>query len=124
MPIFSIIISKIIGIKKKSNKFELYDVFKGLVCMASIVLFSYNPNEANNKTKNLDYLYYGYLLIIVSLLSDGLLGLKEKTIKEEVKSNPGFEEYKNMISWYFMLYLNLGTVIILGSIFGKGFLSF
>ena len=119
LPGFNGIISKIIGIERKNNSFNSMDIFKGLICMGSIALFSYNPNEASRQIFDKDSLHYGYFLICISLLSDGLLGLKEKIIKEEVKSNPTFNEYKNMTSWYFMLYLNLGMVIILGSIFGK-----
>lgn len=61
----------------------------------------------------------GYSFIAVSLIADGLLGLKEKLIKNEVKLNPQFKEYENMTSWYFMFVLNLTVVIIMTPVLGK-----
>ena len=119
LPILGSLIEKAMGQKLKTNKVTKMDILKGFLCTLSIFLFSYQPEM--HKHSVYSSMYLGYCLIAVSLIADGLLGLKEKLIKEEVKSNPELKEYQNMTSWYFMFSLNLAVVIYMAPIFAYHF---
>lgn len=107
----------LIGQKPKKSELKYIDLVKGILCMASIVLFTYHP-EMHKHAAN-ENLHYGFILLAVSLVADGLLGLKEKLIKAEVSTNPKFEEYKNITSWYFMLSLNAAILVIMTPLISK-----
>jgi hypothetical protein len=50
----------------------------------------------------------GYGLLVISLLFDGLMALKEKIINHEVHHNPEHSKYKNRLSWEYMWGLGIG----------------
>lgn len=110
VPGIGYIIETLIGQQIKANKISKLDIIKGFLCTLSIFLFSYHPEQHKHATKESNQIF-GYILIIFSLISDGLLGLKEKLIKSEVKLNPQLQEYNHMTSWYFMFCLNLGVLV-------------
>lgn len=53
----------------------------------------------------------GYGLLIVSLLFDGLMALKEKIINHEVHHNPEFSQHKSRLSWEYMNLFSLYSII-------------
>ena len=110
MPLIGSGIEYIMDQSIKTNQTTLKDVFKGLLSTIALILFSYDPHAKSEQSKNL--VYYGYFLLFISLITDGLLSLKEKLIKKEVENNPNLSEYKGMIAWYIMFILNISVVII------------
>ncbi len=49
--------------------------------------------------------------MIVSLLFDGLMALKEKIINHEVHYNPEFSGYKNRLSWEYMNLFSIYSIL-------------
>jgi len=53
----------------------------------------------------------GYGLLIISLVFDGLMGLKEKMINHEVHHNPNLSFYKNILSWEYMRLFSFYSIV-------------
>ena len=64
----------------------------------------------------------GYALLFTSLLFDGIIAIKEKSINHDVHNNPEFADYKKVLSWEYMHCFSLYTFIF--SIFGIGIIRF
>ncbi len=67
-----------------------------------MILFNLNSN--NNKSNNNDQSnsYFGIIVLLISLFSDGLLSLKESMIKTNIISDKKYEGYNNLLSWEYM----------------------
>ena len=110
VPYVGYCIELIIGQKVAKNKTPAKDIIKGVLSTLSLFLFSYDPTKHST---GIDHtITFGYIYLIISLIADGLLSLKEKLIKKEVEENPKFSEYKEFTCWYFMLILNLAVVLL------------
>lgn len=55
-------------------------------------------------------------MLIISLIFDGIIAIKEKTINHDVHNNPEFAEYRKVLSWEYMHCFSLWSFIF--SIFG------
>lgn len=121
LPGFSFLISTIINQKVTHNHTHMRDIFKGLLTFLSLFLFSYNPNS--NDSHSSKAVHIGYILLVISLICDGLISLKQKLIKTQIEEHPSLCEYKDMLSWYFMLILNLFNMFIMGSLCCKKYFN-
>jgi UDP-galactose transporter B1 len=57
----------------------------------------------------------GYGLLVVSLLFDGLMALKEKIINHEVHHNPEHAVFKNRLSWEYMNLFSIYSIVFCGA---------
>jgi hypothetical protein len=117
VPYVGYCIELIIGQKVAKNKTPAKDIIKGVLSTLCLFFFSYDPTKHSS---GIDHtITYGYIFLIISLIADGLLSLKEKLIKKEVEEHPKFAEYKEMTCWYFMLILNLAVVLLTLPVYSK-----
>lgn len=100
----------------------MQDIFKGLLTFLSLFLFSYNQDSTDSHSSKA--VHIGYILLVISLICDGLISLKQKLIKTNIEEHPSLCEYKDMLSWYFMLILNLFNFFIMGALCSKIFFDF
>lgn len=113
VPFLGKIIEIIIGQKVTKNKTSSKDLMKGVISTLALFLFSYEPNKHTGGVEATDTaIHIGYTFLVISLLTDALLSLKEKLITKKVEEHPEFGDYKHMISWYSMFILNISVVVI------------
>ena len=88
--------------EEKKEKILMKDVIKVLMTTTSVILFNLSSN--NNKSNNNDQSnsYFGIIVLLISLFSDGLLSLKESMIKTNIISDKKYEGYNNLLSWEYM----------------------
>lgn len=119
VPYIGHIIEIIIGQKVVKNRTSTKDILKGVISTLALFLFSYEPTKHTGGSNTNSAIHIGYTFLVISLITDGLLSLKEKLITKEVEEHPEFSEYKHMISWYSMFILNISVVIISTPIYSK-----
>lgn len=127
VPIIGQIFQKLINQTEKNRKQSAtkMDFIKVIFTTASALLFNYSPFEDSSSYSDKSNLR-GYLLLIVSLLSDSLLSLKEKIINQEVHTNPKLTEYRKIMNWIYMFIFSImttltTTLVIIYSILFKDF---
>lgn len=93
------------------------DLVKVVITTLSILLFNYEDSsggESSSKMDAIKTILFGYGFLILSLLFDGILALKEKIINHEVHNNPEYAEYKSSLSWGYMSLFSLFSTIFCG----------
>ena len=91
------------------------DFIKVAITTTSIILFSMDESGPGQETKN-DLILLGYALLVISLLFDGIIAVKEKSINHDVHTNPEYKEYEKILSWEYMNCFSMWTLFF--SIFG------
>jgi drug/metabolite transporter (DMT)-like permease len=89
------------------------DLVKVIITTLSIILFNIEEGSGG-KSEGLDVfrsIILGYGLLIVSLLFDGLMALKEKIINHEVHHEPKYESFRSYLSWEYMYLFSLYSLI-------------
>ena len=56
-------------------------------------------------------LIIGYVFIVLSLLGDGIIGLKEKVIGHKVHHDPEYEDYNGYLGWEYNKLFSLSFVL-------------
>ena len=120
VPIIGGIFRKLINQKESTSKasYSKRDLLKVILTTLAVLLFSYNPNAMNFSSKsNSMRTLIGLGLLLLSLLCDGLLCLKEKIINGVVHSDEKYEGYDKVLSWeYMMIYSYFSLVFCFGGI--------
>lgn len=111
VPIIGAIFQKLINQNEKNRKQSStkMDFVKVIITTSSVLLFNYSPSGGSSSSnKNV---FLGYLLLVISLFSDGLLSLKEKIINNKIHSNPKLTEYRKILNWMYMFIFSFMTTI-------------
>lgn len=117
VPYLGHLIEVIIDQKVSKNKTPTKDILKGVISTLALFLFTYEPSKHTSGSSA--GLTIGYLYLTFSLITDGLLSLKEKLVSKEVHENQEFAEYKSMVSWYTMFTLNIAVIAITIPVYSK-----
>lgn len=118
-PVLGNLIEKLIGQKVVNNSTSMADISKGVLSALAIFLFSYDSGSSETKKESNKYIIIGFSLILLNLMFDGLLALKEKLIKKQVETNKEFAEYKYMLGWNIMFTLNCFIVLFALPVIGN-----
>ena len=88
----------------KKDKILMKDVIKVLMTTTSVILFNLSSSsKKDNKNKEeQSSSYFGIMILLISLFSDGLLSLKENMIKNNISNDKKYEGYNNLLSWEYM----------------------
>ena len=62
---------------------------------------------------------FGYGLLLISLLFDGLMALKEKIVNHEVHHNPEYKENQKTLAWEYMSLFSIYSIVF--SAIGLGY---
>ena len=126
IPLFSNILKKVLNNNEKeaSNKISSKDLIKVTMTTISVLLFNLSSgnDKKNNDNSNSTL---GILFLIISLLADGLLSLKEKLIQGNIYKNSEYKGYEKIICWEYMKIFGFFTFlfglcqIIFNCIFGN-----
>ena len=128
IPLFSNILKKVLNNNEKeaSNKISSKDLIKVTMTTISVLLFNLSSgNDKKNKNNDNSNSTLGILFLIISLLADGLLSLKEKLIQGNIYKNPEYKGYEKIICWEYMNIFGFFTFlfgliqIIFNCIFGN-----
>ncbi len=66
---------------------------------------------------------FGYGLLVLSLIFDSLMALKEKIIHHEVHHNPAFYSYQSRLSWEYMSLFSVYSVLFCICALGYNYLT-
>lgn len=120
VPIIGGIFKKLINQNDSNSKasYSKKDLIKVILTTLAVLLFSYNPNATNFSSKsNSMRTLFGLGLLLLSLLCDGLVCLKEKIINGVVHSDEKYEGYDKVLSWeYMMIYSYFSLLFCSGGI--------
>ena len=112
-------------VEDKKDKIHIKDVIKVLMTTTSVILFNLSSDSKKEKNKeNYNNNYFGIIILLISLFSDGLLSLKENMIKNNIINDKKYEGYNNLLSWKYMNIFSFFTFsfafcqIILNLLFG------
>lgn len=86
----------------EKDSIHLKDVIKVLMTTTSVILFNLSSNSSNKKDDKNNVNYFGIVILLISLFSDGLLSLKEHMIKKNIDNEPKYQGFKDVISWEYM----------------------
>ena len=90
-------------VEDKKDKIHIKDVIKVLMTTTSVILFNLSSDSKKEKNKeNYNNNYFGIIILLISLFSDGLLSLKENMIKNNIINDKKYEGYNNLLSWKYM----------------------
>ena len=91
------------NVEDKKDKIHIKDVIKVLMTTTSVILFNLSSDSKKEKNKeNYNNNYFGIIILLISLFSDGLLSLKENMIKNNIINDKKYEGYNNLLSWKYM----------------------
>ena len=133
VPIIGALFKKLINFKDDKKNIANYtfnDIIKVILNTLSVILFTFGSNEGNkgkNIQKNNSEKIIGIVLLLISLLSDGLLALKEKILNNNIENDEKLKKYKKLLSWEYMSLFSIITLffctisIIYGIIFNDLF---
>ena len=133
VPIIGAIFKKLINFKddkKNMANYTFNDIIKVILNTLSVILFTFGSNEGNkgkNIQKKNSEKIIGFVLLLISLLSDGLLALKEKILNNNIENDEKLKKYKKLLSWEYMSLFSTITLffctisIIYGIIFNDLF---
>jgi drug/metabolite transporter (DMT)-like permease len=107
----------------EKSKIKLKDFFKVSLTTISILLLNYDPDSKNNNKEEdpnntYSFSYYfiiGYLLLIASIIFDGILALKEKLINakfEQKEDGEHINNSKNDIHYDYMYLFNIISLVL------------
>ena len=88
--------------ENKKEKILMKDVLKVLLTTTSVILFNLGSNNSDKEKNNEKNSYFGIVILLISLFSDGLLSLKEKMIKNNIMNDKKYENYNYLLSWEYM----------------------
>ena len=132
VPIIGAVLQKLLNIPKSTaaqtkNKanYSLKDLIKVTLTTMSVLLFNFGgkKKEASISSSSTSQetisitVYLGYILLIFSLLCDGLLSLKEHIIFNNIKSDPMLEGHDKVISMeLFMINSFISLIFCISSV--------
>ena len=88
--------------ENNKNKILIKDVIKVIMTTTSVILFNLSSGSNKEKNKENNSSYFGIIVLVISLFTDGLLSLKESMIKTNIINDKKYEGYNNLLSWYYM----------------------
>lgn len=102
------------------------DFFKVLITTISISLLNWDSKGSEEEGSIYKSVFIGYFLLLISILFDGLIALKESVLNYEAESNPNYREYKHRLHYDYMFLFNsysafLATIGITWSLFFTNF---
>ena len=130
VPVIGAVLQKLLNIPssaaaqtKSKAKYSLKDLIKVTLTTLSVLLFNFGGKKKDTTLSpaSQDSLsiteYLGYVLLIFSLLCDGLLSLKEHIIFNNIKSDPMLEGHDKVISMeLFMINSFISLIFCVGSV--------
>jgi UDP-galactose transporter B1 len=131
VPIIGAVLQKLLNIPKSAatqtkNKanYSFKDLIKVTLTTFSVLLFNFGGKKKETSSSSLTSqdsisitVYLGYILLIFSLLCDGLLSLKEHIIFNNIKSDPMLEGHDKVISMeLFMINSFISLIFCIGSV--------
>ena len=88
--------------EEKKEKILMKDVIKVLMTTTSVILFNLSSKDKKSNNNDQSNSYFGIVVLLISLFTDGLLSLKENMIKTNIISDKKYEGYNNLLSWEYM----------------------
>ena len=88
--------------EEKKEKILMKDVIKVLMTTTSVILFNLSSKDKKSNNNDQSNSYFGIVVLLISLFTDGLLSLKENMIKTNIISDKRYEGYNNLLSWEYM----------------------
>ena len=88
--------------EEKKEKILMKDVIKVLMTTTSVILFNLSSKDKKSSNNDQSNSYFGIVVLLISLFTDGLLSLKENMIKTNIISDKKYEGYNNLLSWEYM----------------------
>ena len=86
----------------KKEKILTKDIIKVIMTTTSVILFNLSSDSNKEKNKEKNSSYFGIIVLVISLFTDGLLSLKESMIKTNIMNDKKYEGYINLLSWEYM----------------------
>jgi len=86
----------------KKEKILTKDIIKVIMTTTSVILFNLSSGSNKEKNKENNSSYFGIIVLVISLFTDGLLSLKESMIKTNIINDKKYEGYNNLLSWEYM----------------------
>ena len=130
VPVIGAVLQKLLNIPssaaaqtKSKAKYSLKDLIKVTLTTLSVLLFNFGGKKKDTTLSPASQdslsitVYLGYVLLIFSLLCDGLLSLKEHIIFNNIKSDPMLEGHDKVISMeLFMINSFISLIFCVGSV--------
>jgi len=117
VPIIGAFFKKLINFKDDKQNIANYtknDIIKVTLTTFSVILFTFGSNDGkkgkNIEKKNSEKII-GIILLLISLLSDGLLALKEKILNTNIENDKELKKFKKLLSWEYMSLFSLITLL-------------